>query len=224
MADRWYGRASPGRPGAWPAFGLALLLAVPADAQSRETGAIVLRVLDPSGGAVTGALVVLEGDLGSRSGQTNASGTVRFPGLQPGVHTATASGDDWQTVSREGLIVSAGRTLAVDIALRPGPFGETIVVQGESPMVDLTRPWVGVSYGAPLIEQAPTAAGLWEGVLAHIPGVVIGGFDPGGTDATSEPEFSARGVGFDQNHYNLNGSDVTDVNFSAVTGDPGVGR
>ncbi len=210
MARGRNARTFPLSPCGLLALGVILLIATPADAQSREAGAIVLRVLDPSGGPVAGARIVLGGALGSHSGQTNASGTIRFPSLDPGVHEATVSRDGWRTVSREGLRVSAGRTLTIEIALTPGSVDETVVVQGESPMIDLTRAWVGVNYGSQLIEEAPTAAGLWEGILAHIPGVVIGGFDPGGTDATGEPEFSVRGVGFDQNTYNLNGSDVTD--------------
>jgi len=222
-----HGRTAPAVPAGVCAslvLGVMVLTTVPAQAQSREAGAILVRVLDSSGEPVAGAGVVLWGALGSRSRQTDASGTARFPNLEPGVHVATASRDGWQPVSREGLLVSAGQTLTIRITLSPTPVDETVVVRGESPMIDFTRAWVGANYGAPLIDQAPTAAGLWEGILAHIPGVVIGGFDPGGTDATSEPEFSARGVGFDQNSYNLNGSNVTDLNFSPVTGDPEVGR
>jgi outer membrane receptor protein involved in Fe transport len=116
---------------------LVVTLAPFAVAQSL-TGALAGQVKDEQGGALPGANVTLSGKTGSRTAVSDASGSYRFPALEPGSYTLTAELAGFQPRRTEAVQVSVGGTVNVDFALKVGTQTETVEVVGEAPVVDVT--------------------------------------------------------------------------------------
>ena len=53
----------------------------------------------------------------------------------------------FQTISREGIVVSVGNTTPVDLTMKVGTMSETLTVKGESPTIDTTSANVNVQSG-----------------------------------------------------------------------------
>ncbi len=191
------------------AVAFTLMLVLPAQAQ-RDTGVMNVRVADPDGVPLPGVTVVAKGPVGTQTQFTGIDGTARFPGLYPGAgYTATFSLDGFTTVIREGLVIQAQRTTAIEIEMALATVEETITVVGESPIVDVKSTNVAGLYSDDLIDRTPTASGLWAGVLDHVPGV-MSSLDVGGGDSGQQTSPRAWGSQTTNNTYNVNGGDTTD--------------
>ena len=123
-----------------------------ARAQIRDTGAMVVRVVDPDGAVLAGVLVTAEGPLGTRTEVTGINGTTRFPGLAPGTYTATLTLNGFQEVKRENLRISVGRNVQIVVAMGLASIQETITIIGESPIIDVRSSNVGSVYSEDFID------------------------------------------------------------------------
>jgi len=181
-----------------------------ADAQGRDTGVMVVHAMGPDGGPLPGVMVVSRGPVGRQTQYTGVDGSARFPGLYPGEgYSATFTLNGFTTVIREGLIVSAGRVIDFSVALALATVEETIMVTGESPLVNVKSTGLAGMITADLIDKTPTASGLWAGVMDKVPGVVSS-FDVGGGDSGQQSVNTAWGSEWRNNTYSINGGDATD--------------
>ena len=91
-----------------------LIATLPGAAQS-ITGSISGTVVDPNGGVVPGAKVMLTnknvGD--SRVVTTNEEGRFTFAAVQPGTYTVRIENQGFQTLLRENTILAANESLAL---------------------------------------------------------------------------------------------------------------
>ena len=74
------------------------------------------------------------------SGVSDAGGYYRLLNLPPGTYAITAELAGFSTWRREGIIMRAGITFAVDVQMKVGTLAETITVTGDSPMIETGRP------------------------------------------------------------------------------------
>lgn len=181
-----------------------------AEAQIRDTGALVVRAVGPDRAPLAGVLVTVEGPLATRTERTGANGTTRLPGLAPGTYKAILTKDGFRDVERNALRVSVGRNVEITVAMSLASVEETVTISGQSPVVDVRSTSIGSVYSEDMIDSAPTSSGLWAGVLDHVPGVVSSNIDVGGSDSGQQSAFSARGGSSTQNVYSLNGANTTD--------------
>ncbi|MFQ6082461.1 MAG: carboxypeptidase regulatory-like domain-containing protein [Candidatus Aminicenantia bacterium] len=77
--------------------------------------------------------------IGTATALTDESGRFRLVSLPPGTYTITFSLPGFTTIERKDIEVLLGRTLRVDITLSPAEIEETIIVRGESPVVDVRK-------------------------------------------------------------------------------------
>jgi len=68
---------------------------------------------------------------------TDEGGNYRFPSLPPGAYTIEASLAGMRTARQDGVRVSLGQALAVDLAMTMGEMAEEIVVTGGAPLVSV---------------------------------------------------------------------------------------
>jgi len=118
---------------------VGLGLSVPASAQT-VTGTLIGQVKDSGGGALPGVTVTLSSPQligGSQSRTTGAQGEYRFPALPPGTYNLVFDLSGFKPFQREGIVLEAGATHAVDALLGPAQREETVTVVGEGPMVDV---------------------------------------------------------------------------------------
>jgi mannose-6-phosphate isomerase-like protein (cupin superfamily) len=81
--------------------------------------AMVITVTDPKGATLPGVQVEATGNA-DRSGETDASGQLRFANLRAGTYRMRFSGNGVITFERE-VAIRAGQTAEVDVTLNPAP-------------------------------------------------------------------------------------------------------
>ncbi|OFW10625.1 MAG: hypothetical protein A3H96_01375 [Acidobacteria bacterium RIFCSPLOWO2_02_FULL_67_36] len=151
----------------------ALLAATPAAwAQVRITGAIAGTVKDSSGAVVPGAAVVLkdEGTNATQEAVTNNSGLFLFPDLNHGTFQITVRLEGFQTAVVNKVIVEAGRNTDLVVKLAIGSIGETITVEGASPVLEQTSNLIAGTVNNRSINNLPYASRDAFGFARLVPG------------------------------------------------------
>jgi len=212
---------------------LAFLLACAAFAQE-TTGGLQGTVKDPSGAVVSKALVELKGAalVGSKTLETDGSGSYHFTNLPPGSYTLMVSAPGFTKLKRDGIGVAVGHLPTVDLELQVGTTGTVVEVTGEAPLIDTTTsrtvtnitPDVvaevphGISFQS-VIQFAPSArneplagnntlAGTGAGAMSR-PGT--GGGSPGSTSNGGGFGYQVGGGADSENRYLVEGQDTANV-------------
>lgn len=113
-----------------------LMIAGFAFSQASQIGTISGVVRTPEGSALRGVIVLLMSpalDLPEIEAVTNASGMYGFPCLSPGTYELTFIFSGLQHVEQKGIVVSAGRSVSLDIDLPLRAKDETVVVEEDFP-------------------------------------------------------------------------------------------
>src|SRR5438309_1062391 len=152
-------------------FGLGLPSIAPAQAS------ISGLVQDSSGAVLPGVTVEVSSPAlieKARSTITDSAGRYSIVDLRPGTYTVTFTLAGFNTVKREGIVLTGTFDAQVNADLRVGSIQETITVSGASPVVDVTNNITQVVLTKEQIEVLPGDRTL-KGRSALIPGVVIPG-------------------------------------------------
>lgn len=152
-------------------------------------------VRDAQGLVLPGVTVTLTGSavMGQRVATTDVDGSYRFPALPPGTYNMTFELAGFQTLNREGVIVTSGNTFAIDASLQLATVAETITVTGESPVVDVKTTGVSATFDTKELQEVPSATDMWA-VLTQTPGVRMRGFDVGGSHKSQQVGYESFGV------------------------------
>jgi hypothetical protein len=176
------------------------------------TGAIWGKVTDSTGGALPGVTVTLNSDhlILPDTTTTSENGTFRFAELPIGTYQVVFELTGFPTPLGEDVIVEAGATIPVMVQLDLSSVSETGVVSGESPMVDVRQTGTAQSFNQDRLENIPTARDPWV-LLEQTPGVLVNMQNVGGTLSGRQSQHSGRGARPDQNTWNYDGADITDL-------------
>src|SRR5216117_2747386 len=111
-------------------FVVSVLLSTPAYAQT-DMGSLRGYVKDQQGGALPGVTVTASGPqiIAPVVGVTDDSGYYRLLNLPPGTITLTADLTGFAPYRREGILMRAGSTFAVDIDMKLASVAETVTVR-----------------------------------------------------------------------------------------------
>ncbi len=179
-----------------------LALAVPTFLLADGTllGTISGRVLDEQGGGIPGVTVELvSADKGFRRTQTtDATGSFKFPLLQPGPYTVRTSLSGFTTVEKTGNIAAPDKTTDVNVTMRLAPTEERVQVTGEVPLVDKTNTSATTTVSSVLTQKLAITRN-YQQLIQNAPGVT-GGANP-----------NAHGALSSNNQYLFDGVDTTDV-------------
>ncbi len=152
-----------------------LLLPAVASAQTSDAGTIAGVVRDTSGAVLPGVTVEAASPVlieRVRTAVTDDQGLYRIVDLRPGAYTVTFSLSGFSTVRREALAVSSGFTATINADLRVGDIAETVVVTGESPVVDLQNVRQQTTLDRDTLDVLPTT-GRVNHLAAIIPGATL---------------------------------------------------
>lgn len=189
----------------------ACLLASSAHAQEAR-GAITGRVLDPQGGTVAGARLSVTNSQTNetRRGTSNATGYYEFSYLDPSAYIITVEMAGFKKLLRQGVTVSVGSRLDIDLTLEVGAVAETVEVTADIPLLETASASGGRVLDQKNLVNLPFSDLNPFALSALAPGMQWTGqpeyrrpFDNGGTSAFS----TAGGVG--QNEYTVDGMTVT---------------
>jgi len=182
--------------------------------------------VDEQGGVVPGATTTISSPVlvsGTQVGVTDSGGIYRFVALPPGTYVIRVELAGFQTISREGVLVSVGGTTPIDITMKVGSVTETMTVKGESPTVDTTNANVNVHLDAKLLETTPAGRDIWSIIEYKVPGLVMDTPDVGGNQGGLQRGITSRGTGNAQNTQMINGVNVGDpaaIGFAGYYYDP----
>ena len=177
----------------------------------RITGAIKGNVLDDEGGPLPGVSVTIRGESligGPQVATTNESGGYRFPSLPPGSYNLTFEMSGFQTVVHDQLRVILGSTIEQNVTMRLSQVSEQLIITGETPLVDPTKPGHSTNYTSEYIENTPIARFTFFDFVQMAPGSSPMRFD------NTAFSHSILGSNTNENMYQMDGTDLT----SSLTG------
>lgn len=151
------------------AFAKAPEVAAQGDGSLRGT------VKDEQGGAMPGVTVTATspGLMGAKTAVTDASGNYRLINLAPGTYSLKAEITGFAPYRRDGVILRAGANFQVDIEMKLGGASEEIIVEGGSPMLEVSRPSNVLNIDADFQKAIPVVEGhYWSDFLMMTPGVI----------------------------------------------------
>src|SRR5262245_45434942 len=109
-----------------------------------------------------------------RSAVTDAAGQFRIVDLRNGTYSVTFSLPGFSSVKREGIELSGAFIAVVNVELKVGTLQETIVVTGETPIVDVQSVNRQTTMDNELINAIP-AARSYGGLMTLMPNTVVQG-------------------------------------------------
>jgi Carboxypeptidase regulatory-like domain/TonB-dependent Receptor Plug Domain len=191
-----------------------------------QTGSIFIKATDEQGAVLPGATITIASPViisGQMVGVTDEAGAYRFPSLLPGTYSVRLELSGFQATVRDGIVVSVGQTVTLDLGLKVGGLTESVTVTGASPVVDTKSANVGVNLDSKLLETTPGGRDIWSVVEYKVPGLVMAAPDVGGNQGGLQRGITARGTGNGQNTQMLNGVNVGDpaaIGFAGYYYDP----
>jgi hypothetical protein len=193
-----------------------LLLAVTVTASAQVDRATLTGIIrDPSDAAVPQAKITLT-NLATgviSTATTTNDGTYLIVNLMPGEYLVQAQAQGFQ-VFEQTVQMELGARARLDIGLAIGSIGETIRVEGITPLVNTENAVVGTVVDSTEVATLPLAIRNWDDLLSLVPGVQSDRYteQSGGTAAGRTGGVSVHGNRSLQNNFLLDG--VANNSFS----------
>jgi hypothetical protein len=147
-----------------------LVIPTAAGAQATIAGA----VRDTSGAALPGVSVEATSSAlieKVRAAVTDSTGQYRIEDLRPGAYSVTFSLPGFNSLKREGVELTGSFTATINAELSVGTLTETVVVTGESPIVDVQSARRQMTLSNDIVTSIPTVRS-YNALLVLVPGVV----------------------------------------------------
>jgi hypothetical protein len=157
---------------------------------------IVGVVKDASGGVLPGVTVEAASEAlieKVKTVTTDGQGLYRIIDLRPGTYVVTFTLAGFQTVRREGVVLTAEFTATVNTDLKVGELAETITVTGEAPLVDTTTAVHTQVLDRESIDVLPSGR-MIQSIGQLVPGVNLNLPDVGGARAMQQTYMSTHGM------------------------------
>jgi hypothetical protein len=178
----------------------ALVALVPGVGSAQGIGAasIVGVVRDASGAVLPGVTVEAASPVLIEKVRTTVSdgeGRYQIAELRPGMYSVTFSLQGFTSFKRDALELVSNFVATVNAELRVGTLSETIVVSGQTPLVDVRSVSKGTVVTQETLSVLPTSKSV-GGLLALVPGAVspANGVDTGGTKGEQSVRISVFGA------------------------------
>jgi hypothetical protein len=146
-------------------------------AQTVRSGSIGGTITDESGAALPGVSVTLTSPA-LQAPQlvkvSEARGEYNFPDLPPGTYKVTYELGGFATLVRDEIRLTTAFAARVDAVLKVASLQETVVVSGQSPLVDVTNTRGGGTVTKDLLAELPTNRNYYDTMLL-VPGAQIQG-------------------------------------------------
>ncbi len=165
-----------------------LILLLPFAASAQQASGIAGVARDTSGSVLPGVTVEASSPAlieKVRTGVTDGEGRYNIVNLPPGTYAVTFTLPGFNAYKRDGIVITAGFTAAVNADMQVGAVEETITVSGEAPLVDTqnvrrqsqvsqedfaTLPLATKNVNS-LVSLTPGVSGYAEIIAGHLPQV-----------------------------------------------------
>ncbi len=198
------------------AFAYLLLMPSGAAAQSTLAGLVT----DSTGAVLPGVTVEVSSPAlieKVRTTVTNSDGRYTIVDLRPGTYSVTFTLAGFNTTKRDGIEVSTNVTVPVNAELRVGALGETIIVTGATPVVDIQRATQQQVLSRDTLDALPTARSYLS-AGAVVPTVKLSRPEVGGINIGQGAYLAARGKSSADDAVEIDGMDLRNTNGVSQSG------
>ena len=150
-----------------------LTVAASAHAQPAQTGTISGTVLDASGAVIPGVTVTATSqDRGfMRSAVTDENGRYVFPAVPIGQYRVAATLQGFETAEAANNLVETDKTTSLPFTMKVGALTDTVVVTGNTPIVDATTATARTVLRREEFDKLPVGRS-YQALIGAAPGVV----------------------------------------------------
>jgi hypothetical protein len=176
-------------------------------------GVIAGMVRDTSGAVMPGVTVEASSPVlieKTRTAVTDGAGQYRILDLRPGEYVVTFTLTGFNTVRREGILLTGELTATIDAELRVGALEESITVSGTTPVVDVTSATQQQVLTRDLLDAIPGGRNIW-GTGATLTGVTLSAPDVGGTAGMQQTYMAVHGSERRDNAIQVDGMSVNGI-------------
>src|SRR5947209_3283837 len=198
---------------------IALTLVVALNVHAQVAGGTISGTIADSAGRVVAGAHVTTTNLATSVARDVASNTEGFysvPNLLPGTYTIKFSAPGFNTEARNGIVLTVGASVSLDVVLRVGSAIETVTVESEVPAVQLSSSDISAVIGATTVRELPLNGRSWTDLAQLQPGVAAIQTQPSfsaGTDRGNRgfgQQLTISGARPQQNNYRLDGVSLND--------------
>src|SRR5215813_12243818 len=193
-----------------PLLPVLIAIAVTAAAQA-PTGSIRGIVSDPSKAIISGASVIATNKAtgSTRSANTNSVGEYQFSALPPGEYEVKVTMQGFKSELRP-LTLRVGENITLDFSLDVGQANETIVVTGETPVLNTTDYKIDGVVNRKQIENLPLNGRNFLQLALLEPGVSVESVDNPGTSPNNFFRVSIAGASQALTRISVDGATIND--------------
>lgn len=186
------------------------LCLTPAIAQQVNMGAVNGTVTDSTGAAIPNVKVTATSPAlqGQQVFTTNEQGIYRFPALPLGVYKITYEAQGFGTAIRDQVTVSLNFAATINVTLTPATQQQTVVVTGETPLVDTQNTAVQGGFTLQQLNEVPNGRDMWS-AIGLTPGMQNSRLDVGGSQVGNQVPYTSYGYG-GQNRVMIDGINTSE--------------
>lgn len=189
---------------------IALLVAVQPAMADNLYGSIRGTITDPTGAALSGAIVTATNiDTGIvRRETTSQTGGFVFQQLAIGNYKVSVSSPNFKTYEASGIHLDLDQVYSLNVKLEVGAVSEAIQVEANPAQVETTSMQLGTVVSASQIVDLPLNGRNWTQLMQLQPGVMAS------SDRFGNGAYSTNGSETQQNSFLINGTDTNDTSLN----------
>ena len=174
-------------------------------------GSISGRVLDPSGSAVAGAVVVAtQTETGAaRTAKSALNGEYTFPNLPIGPYQISASHNGFKQSVEKGLVLHVSERASFDFSLQVGEMSQQVTVTSTAEQVEMGTGDQSTLISGEQVRELQLNGRSFMTLLELVPGVASNMADR--TDPNSTPDVAINGSRNSASNFNIDGGNNADV-------------
>lgn len=184
---------------------------------AQNLGSVRGRITDPSGAAIPGATVVVEGEATgtTRTATSDAVGSYSVQDLNPEKYSITVTQQGFKKYVAKGVAVLVASSTNLDVRLEVGTVAQEITVESQSaPLINTTDATTGNPFNENQVKNLPFLARNVVNLLSLQPGVVFTGESDtdilalGSTSKMDNREGVVNGVRGNESNITVDGVDA----------------
>ncbi len=192
-----------------------------------NSGSIQGTVKDEKGAAIPGAEVTATSPalVRPQTTKSDSDGRYVFPTLPIGTYTVAASQSGFSTTKKEGINLTIGTQLRLDLEMPVAGVSGTVTVTSSAEAIDTTSSKTGTNITERFIDTTPKGRGF-NSILTVAPGVIFdtrAGSAGGGATGTNGNNpaggvggYSVNGASGSENAFVIDGVEVSNVRNAAL--------